>query len=147
MTGMNRRRWIIAFICSAFAAAGAASRAAGASGLNVIFGSGGGGEDPSIFARVHQRFPDVLLIPENPNVGMYSVCAPLGSIRQNRMETPDLVRQVYPYAFSVIDTTIEKTPAREPELIDCVPHILMFHGAGPVSAVVQRVYREAAARR
>jgi len=110
--------------------------------------STGGGEDPSIFARVHQRFPDVLLIPENPNVGMYSACAPFGSIRQNRMETPDLVRQVYPNAFSVIDTTIEKTPTREAELIDGVRHgdILMFHGAGPVSTLVQRAYREAAGR-
>jgi hypothetical protein len=108
--------------------------------------STGPGDDPAIFVRVHQQFPDVLLIPENPNVGIYSACAPFGSARVNRVQTPDYVRQIYPDAFSVIDTTVEKTDPHLPELIEGVRHgdILMFSGAAVPSTLVQRAYRDAA---
>jgi hypothetical protein len=54
--------------------------------------------------RVAEAFPDVLLIPEHSNYQYYSFSAPYKELRQGYTSTPDIVRLVYPKAFTMIST-------------------------------------------
>jgi len=104
-------------------------------------------DSPTMLEQVHQRCPDVLLIPENANDSMYAVGAPFGSARSHRMATPPLIRELYPKAFNVIDTTTAPLEQEAPQLVQSVREgcILFFHGWIPEEGVaIRRIYREAA---
>jgi hypothetical protein len=87
-------------------------------------------DNPAVYQKVHEACPDVLLIPENQNAGMYaygSAYDPLG----DTSGTPDSVRTTYPTAFTVIDVTAgQDNPARTAALVKAVSHgdVLLFHG-------------------
>jgi len=104
-------------------------------------------ESPAILRRVHEKFPDVLLIPENADLGMYSAGAPFASLGKDWVATPAWVHAVYPRAFSVIDTSIEGTASKEADMVQGVKNgdILFFLGWSEPSELVRRVYREAGA--
>jgi hypothetical protein len=105
----------------------------------------------SILEQVHQQCPGVLLIPENPNLGDFSVSAPYETIRKGQVSTPAWIRQVYPSAFSVIDCTpVDPTPVAS-QLVGAVEEgdILLFQGwfNNPGNQVIWRAYQQAARAR
>ena len=57
-----------------------------------------------IFQTIHERFPDVLLIPEESSVRHFAYAAPYHEIMppQGYTMTPPEVRAIYPKAFSMI---------------------------------------------
>ena len=57
-----------------------------------------------VVKHIAETYPDVLLIPEHKNISYYSKFAPFTKLRAGYSATPDLVRAIYPEAFSVIDT-------------------------------------------
>ncbi len=84
--------------------------------------------DASIFKRLADRFPDVLLIPEHENTRYYASTAPYAELRLGTTQTPDSVLQAYPSAFSVICTMGGDVVANHDQLVAAVRqgNILMF---------------------
>jgi len=60
--------------------------------------------DAGIIQKVANTFPDCLVIPEFSTLRYYAYSVPFKELRQGNVSTPDLVRQVYPGAFSLIYT-------------------------------------------
>ena len=60
--------------------------------------------DASIIQKVHQAFPDCLLIPEHSTLRYYAYSAPFAELRHGTINTPNAIHQVYPQAFSAIYT-------------------------------------------
>lgn len=59
--------------------------------------------DPDIFRSVAEAYPDVLLFPENQTTRYYAYTAPFDSFfHQGITSTPQIVRDVYPEAFSLL---------------------------------------------
>jgi hypothetical protein len=101
---------------------------------------------PLIYRHLHERFPDVLLIPEISNPGMFSVCAPFGFSLPHAPSTPDFVREIYPGAFSVVNSEVQSTMDNEAETIAGVlkGDILLLSGNEPPNAALVRILRRAA---
>ena len=57
--------------------------------------------DVKFFRAVAAAFPDVLLIPEQSNLGYYAVSAPYGQLNMGVKGTPEEVLWAYPQAFRV----------------------------------------------
>lgn len=60
--------------------------------------------DAAIIQKIAAAFPDCLLIPEHSNLRYYAYSMPYKELRQGVVSTPDLVRQVYPNASTLIYT-------------------------------------------
>ena len=86
--------------------------------------------DFNFFRRVQQALPNVLVMPEHKNTGYYGVTAPYAELRQGFASTPSAVRDVYPGAFSLINTADGPINARYADLQAAVAggDIMMFRG-------------------
>jgi hypothetical protein len=86
--------------------------------------------DVSIFLRVAAAHPDVLLIPEHQNAAYYSIAAPYDELHGGVASTPQWVRDIYPNAFTVINTADGPIDQRQADLQTAVQHgdILMYRG-------------------
>jgi hypothetical protein len=60
--------------------------------------------DASIIQKVAGAFPDCLIIPEHSNLRYYAYSAPFAELRRGITTTPEIMRGVYPRAFSMIYT-------------------------------------------
>ncbi len=95
--------------------------------------------------------PDVLLIPEQQTTRYYAYAPPYDELRQGVAATPEVVRRVYPGAFTVIsvatDTSGGPLDTRRAELIDSVRRgdILLFRAwyETPEMKPVQEIYKAA----
>ena len=103
-----------------------------------------------VIAKVADAFPDVLLIPEHKNLAYYAKSAPYSELRGSFAATPSLVAEVYPRAFSVINTADGPIDKSYSELIEAVRRgdILMFRGwfDDPANTKVKAIYAKASGR-
>jgi len=101
--------------------------------------------NPSVLQRVLQAVPDVLLIPENENTGMYAASAAYMSVRSGDTGTSAAVKQVYPNAFSVNSVMDGDASTVQQQLTTSVKggDILLFHAwwSNPNNAVVKAIYQ------
>lgn len=58
--------------------------------------------DYSVFKKVSEKFPDILLIPEHESILYYGYTAPYSDLRFENLFLGDDVKSVYPGAFKVI---------------------------------------------
>lgn len=83
----------------------------------------------TVFETVAKANPDILLIPEHENTRYYAYTAPYNELRQGYTGTPEMVKRVYPDAFSII--RFADVPASEhwKELVAAVKHgdIMLVH--------------------
>ena len=97
-----------------------------------------------VIKRVAEKFPDVLLLPEHKNIAYYSKTAPYSELRGGNVSTPALVYQVYPDAFSVVNTADGQIDQHYSELEKAVSHgdILMFRGwyDDPANVKIRMIY-------
>jgi hypothetical protein len=86
--------------------------------------------DVSVFKRVTAAHPDVLLIPEHQNAAYYSITAPYDELRGGVASTPQWVRDIYPNAFSVINTSDGSIDQRFSDLRAAVQNgdVMLFRG-------------------
>jgi hypothetical protein len=112
---------------------------------------GGGPMGHTLLRKLHQEFPNVLLIPEWENEFYYGTTAPYNQANMGVLRTSDGIRQLYPDAFSVIniaDGNLED-PARRAVVVEGVKNgdILLFRAWTPVPEVpiMQSIYADAAA--
>jgi hypothetical protein len=106
-----------------------------------------------VFRTIMQRFPDVLLIPENETFRDFAYTAPLNSFHHHGVTgTPQTVLDVYPQAFSalLVTTTEDKMKAGREALIDSVRRgdILIVNAwyGGKHVEFVKDIYRSAGGR-
>lgn len=103
--------------------------------------------DASVFRRVAEAHPDVLLIPEHENLCYYAYTAPYNQLNMGVASTTAIVRHVYPGAFSVLQVADGPVDQRRAELVTAVRSgdILLFRGwfADPYNDKVKGIYREA----
>ena len=103
-----------------------------------------------VFEHIHERYPDVLLVPEHENIRYYAVSAPYNELDPPAVftSTPEGVRSVYPQAFGVINVADGDLDGHRAELVAAVQRgdILMFRGwfDDPENAKVTSIYAEAA---
>ena len=74
------------------------------------------------------KFPDTLLIPEHANVRYWASTAPYRELRGGFASTPEAVRDIYPGAFSILNTADGPIQKQRTELVDAAKRgdILMF---------------------
>jgi hypothetical protein len=74
------------------------------------------------------KFPDTLLIPEQANIRYWASTAPYRELRGGFASTPEAVRDIYPGAFSILNTADGPIQKQRTELVDAVKRgdILMF---------------------
>ncbi|HLY11401.1 MAG TPA: hypothetical protein VKW04_19010 [Planctomycetota bacterium] len=74
------------------------------------------------------RFPDTLLIPEHANARYWASTAPYRELRGGTASTPELVREIYPGAFSILNTADGPIAQRRAEVVEAAKRgdILMF---------------------
>jgi hypothetical protein len=100
--------------------------------------------DVDVFRRVAAAHPDVLLMPEHENSAYFSLSAPYNELRGGVASTPAHVRDIYPGAFSVINTADGPISARFNDLRTAVQRgdILLFRGwfDDPGNALVKNLY-------
>jgi hypothetical protein len=105
-----------------------------------------------VFRTIHQRYPDILLLPENETLRYYAYSSPLNSFQHHSVTgTPPSVREVYGESFSALlaTATEEKMRAGHDALVESVRRgdILIVNGwyRGTHTEFVKSIYREAAA--
>ncbi|MEO7719179.1 MAG: hypothetical protein ABIY70_23520 [Capsulimonas sp.] len=98
-------------------------------------------------AKLAQNKIDALIMPEHQNTRYYGCAAPYDELAQNVTSTPELVRAVYPGAFSVIyapDGPLEKD---HDQLVAAVKRgdILLFRGwwDDPQNPQILKIYQDA----
>jgi hypothetical protein len=109
--------------------------------------------DVAIFRQLHEKYPDLLLIPEHKNRRYFAYTAPYYDWK--RQEKWPGTRSVsiahtsfFPKAFSVINTADADVNGRRPELLDAVRrgNILLYRTwwRSPEFDAVSSIYKEAA---
>jgi hypothetical protein len=111
--------------------------------------AGGRPLNPDVFKEVAQKYPDVLLIPENESMRYFAYSAPLNSyFHHNITSTPAGARAVYPHAFSTLMAPAGDKPEHHGELVAAVRRgdILLFNGwyGNPALDKIRKIYQEAA---
>jgi hypothetical protein len=112
--------------------------------------------DVAIFKKLHEKYPDVLLIPEYENRPYFAYTAPYYDLK-GREKWPG-TRSLsiahtwfYPKAFSVINTADGEVNVRRSELLDAVKrgNILLYRTwwRSPEFDAVSSIYQEAAETR
>src|SRR6202043_3642177 len=87
-----------------------------------------------IFKKVHEREPDVLVIPEFASPASYAYVACYHEVRDqpwaNKTSTPASVLRIYPQAFSVLNTADAKFDPKFDALVDSSRRgdIMLFRG-------------------
>jgi hypothetical protein len=108
--------------------------------------------DAGIFERLHQKHPDVLLIPEFANASYFQFCAPYydPTLMEKWPDTRTVAWNHYsnlPKAFSAIYTGNADLAQMHEKIVNAVRHgsILMTRGwmDGPEMEEVRRIYAEA----
>jgi hypothetical protein len=108
--------------------------------------------DVAIFKKLHEKYPDVLLIPEHENRRYFAYTAPYYDFneREKWPGTRSLSiahTRFYPKAFSVINTAHGDVNGRRSELLDAVKrgNILLYRTwwRSPEFDAVASIYREA----
>ncbi len=104
----------------------------------------------TIFEHLKRDFPDILMMPENETARYYASCAPLNSFAdQSVASTPQVVRELYPQAFSVLLANDGDYQKYRVQLIESIRRgdILLFRGwwNDPNNATIKSLYREALA--
>jgi len=102
--------------------------------------------DASVFKRLLETYPDILLIPEHENTRYFAYTAPYQEVRLDQFSTPDAALQAYPTSFSVINVNADPD-AHHDALVAAVRRgdILLFPGwfDAPQNAKVKAIYDEA----
>ena len=102
-----------------------------------------------VFRQVLDQFPDILLIPEHSNLEYYAYGAPLHDLRRSPAPTPELVRSVYPNAFSLINTADGPIDQCYEELVSAVSRgdILVYRSwfKDAVHAKIKTIYERSQA--
>jgi hypothetical protein len=102
---------------------------------------------PTVLEQVHQECPNVLLIPEQSNVGEYAYSAPFEQIQKAMVAVSPAVSQVDPTAFMVIDPTVAQPGVLNLNGLESdvkAGDILMVNGAWstcPANLLVQQAYK------
>jgi len=103
--------------------------------------------DASVFKRLLETFPDVLLIPEHETTRYFAYGAPYQEVRFGEVSTPDSALQAYPTAFSAINATNGDLAANHDALVASVRRgdILLFRGwwNDPQNVAIKSIYDEA----
>ncbi len=96
-----------------------------------------------IIRRVADAYPDVLLMPEHKNALYYSKTAPYSELRGGYSSTPELVRDIYSEAFSVINVADGPVDKEYSNLQSAVARgdILMFRAwfNDPINVKIKRL--------
>jgi hypothetical protein len=96
-----------------------------------------------VIRRVADAYPDVLLMPEHKDAAYYSTTAPYSELRGGFSSTPGFVRDIYPGAFSVINTADGAIDRQYAQLQKAVARgdILMFRAwfDDPANAKVRKL--------
>jgi hypothetical protein len=108
--------------------------------------------DVAIFKKLHQKYPDILLIPEHENRRYFTYTAPYYDMK-GREKWPGtrslsiMHASSYPMAFSVINTADGDVNGRRSELLDAVKrgNILLYRTwwRSPECDAVSSIYKEA----
>ena len=113
--------------------------------------SNGGPDNPmdvKYFRAVAAAFPDVLLIPEQSNLGYYAVSAPYGQLNMGVTGTPPEVLWAYPQAFRVFTVGDADIPDNLAALVNSVRRgdALFFRGwfDSGENPQVKQIYQQAA---
>jgi len=111
---------------------------------------GVGSLNADVFRTIAERYPDILVMPENENFRDFVYSAPLNSFHHHNVtSTPASVREVYGEAFStlLVTTTEEKMRAGYAALVDAVRRgdVLIVNAwyAGKHTEFVKSIYRDA----
>ena len=119
-----------------------------------------GSLDPELFARLHQEYPDVLMMPENQTLRYYTCSAPLDSmVHHSVSRTAPKIHELWPEAFTVMmansgttvlgnaSNTPEVRAERRKQMLDGVKRgdILMFSGwyMNPGVEEIMSIYNDA----
>src|SRR5260221_637977 len=109
-----------------------------------------GSLNADVFRTIAERYPDILVMPENENFRDFVYSAPLNSFHHHNVtSTPASVREVYGEAFStlLVTTTEEKMRAGYAALVDAVRRgdVLIVNAwyAGKHTEFVKSIYRDA----
>jgi hypothetical protein len=78
--------------------------------------------DPALIQKVAAAFPDCLLIPEHATLRYYAYSMPFRELRHGLLTTPDLVREIYPNASTLIYTADGPLDYYHASLKDAVKH-------------------------
>jgi hypothetical protein len=101
----------------------------------------------SVMESLAAKFPDALLIPEQANTRYWASTAPYRELRGGTASTPEPVREIYPGAFSILNTADGPIEKRRPELVEAVKRgdILMFRAwwKDPEQVFVRGILEEA----
>lgn len=105
--------------------------------------------NPDVFEAVAEKYPDVLLIPENESMRYFAYSAPYNNYWQWKVtSTPAGARVIYPKAFSVLRAPGGDEPQDHDALVAAIRNgdILLFNGwyNNPGIARIKDLYREAA---
>jgi hypothetical protein len=99
-----------------------------------------------IIAKLARTFPDVLLIPEQKTIAYYAKSAPYSESRGGFYSSPASVTDIYPKAFSVINTADVSIDQHYADLLAGVNRgdILMFRGwfDDPANSILKAVYSQ-----
>lgn len=122
-------------------------------GATVFYVDSNGGPDNPMdvkyFQQVATAFPDILLIPEQSNMGYYAVSAPYGQLNMGVTGTPADVRWTYPQAFRVFTVSDANIAGNLATLVNSVIHgdALFFRGwfSSDENPQVAQIYQQAAA--
>lgn len=107
--------------------------------------------DVAIFQRLTEKLAknhiQALIMPEHQNTRYYAYTAPYDELRQNVTTTPELIRAVYPKAFTAIYAADGPLDADHDQLVQAVKRgdILLFRAwwDDPQNAQVKQIYRDA----
>lgn len=107
-----------------------------------------GSLNPEVFKTVADKYPDVLLIPENESMRYFGYSAPLNSYVHHKVtSTPIGARLVYPRAFSVLMAPEGDRPEDHDALVSAVRSgdILLINGwyMSEGAIKIKRIYEEA----
>jgi hypothetical protein len=103
--------------------------------------------DASMFKKLLNTYPDILLMPEHETTRYSAYTAPYRELQRDETSTPDSVLQAYPTAFSVINVSMGDIDGYHDELVAAVRRgdVLLFPSwyDNATSAKVKAIYDEA----
>jgi hypothetical protein len=105
--------------------------------------------DPKFFQEVTKALPDILVSPEQSNMGYYPITAPYGQLNLGITGTPPEVRWTYPQAFRVFTVSDADITDNLSTLVNSVMRgdVLFFRGwfDAEENPQVQQIYQQAGA--
>ncbi len=104
----------------------------------------------TVFRKLQQEFPDILLFPENEDISYFGASAPYNQVNMGSADTWSRVKEVYPEAFSLIQAINDVNyadPVMYNTMVQSVKNgnILLIDAwyDGPNNKNILKIYRDA----